>query len=99
MTNADKTLSFRIPLDILSEYIPHIGDFPYGPGEVSWDGPTLFVKGKQSKYINRRNLPDCEAFFPKMKLEILDTGHWVHAERPGEFVDVVSRFVQAAEGK
>jgi hypothetical protein len=28
------------------------------------------------RYINRRNSPVIEEFFPNMKLEILDTGHW-----------------------
>jgi pimeloyl-ACP methyl ester carboxylesterase len=96
MTKPDKTLGFRIPLDILSSSIPAIGNFPYFPGQVTWEGPTLFVKGEHSKYINRRNLPDCKAFFPNMKLETLDAGHWVHAERPTEYVDIVTRFIQSA---
>ncbi|OCF34688.1 mitochondrial protein [Kwoniella heveanensis CBS 569] len=100
---ADPHLVFRIPLQLLSDAIKHIGDFPYSPPPpVSptspiWDGPTLFLKGAQSKYINRKNIPVAEAFFPKMKLETLDTGHWVHAEKPNETVELVKRFVQAVD--
>jgi pimeloyl-ACP methyl ester carboxylesterase len=102
LTNAmhapDKTIKFRIPLDIISDSIPSIGDFPYQPGEVTWSGPTLFVKGEHSNYINRHNIPACKAFFPNMQLETLDAGHWVHAERPTEFVQMVERFIRKDRG-
>ncbi|KAG9085967.1 hypothetical protein FRC06_003333 [Ceratobasidium sp. 370] len=86
-------LRFRIPLSIIANGIDGIGDFPHTPGQEIWEGPVLFVKGAKSKYINRRNTPVMEQYFPNMKLEILDAGHWVHAEKPNEFVDVVSKFV------
>lgn len=98
MQAANKTIKFRIPLDIISDSIPSIGDFPYQPGEVTWSGPTLFVKGEHSNYINRRNIPSCEAFFPNMQLETLDAGHWVHAERPTEFVQLVDQFIRKVKG-
>lgn len=111
-----QTLRFRIPLDIISESIPQIGEFPYLPPspakgtpaapttsehhetqteQPTWSGPTLFIKGAHSAYINHRNLPSCRAFFPHMQLETLDAGHWVHAERPAEFVDAVEKFLRA----
>jgi len=42
-------MSFRIPLDIIEEAIPTFGDFPYAPGERTWGGPTLAIRGKRSK--------------------------------------------------
>ncbi|EIW69069.1 hypothetical protein TREMEDRAFT_31506 [Tremella mesenterica DSM 1558] len=90
-------LSFRIPLNLLSRSIPSIGDFPYHPGEVTWEGPTLFLKGEHSKYLNRHNIPTAKEFFPNMKLEVLDAGHWVHAERPMETVAAVEKFVKGVE--
>lgn len=92
-------LVFRLPLTLLSEEIPSIGTFPYTPpppvSETSpiWDGPVMFLKGGQSKYINRRNIPVCEAFFPNMRLETLDAGHWVHAAQPAETVRLIKEFV------
>ncbi|WRT65498.1 uncharacterized protein IL334_002441 [Kwoniella shivajii] len=97
----DPHLVFRIPLPLLSSSIPDIGDFPYTPPppisstSPQWNGPTLFLKGSQSKYINRKNIPVAEAFFPKMKLEILETGHWVHAEKPNETVELVKKFIES----
>lgn len=97
--NGEEHLVFRLPLDLLAEEIPSIGTFPYTPpppkSETSptWDGPVMFLKGAKSKYINKRNIPVCEAFFPNMKLETLDAGHWVHAEQPAETMRLITEFV------
>jgi hypothetical protein len=42
---------FRLPLDILLQHVPDIGGFPFTPGQRTWDGPTLFVKGKKSPSV------------------------------------------------
>ena len=89
-----KTLKFRIPLPILTESIPAIGHFPYAPGESIWDGPALFIKGAKARYITERNEPITREFFPNMRLETLDSGHWVHAEKPVEFLQFVKDFVE-----
>ncbi|KAJ8495983.1 hypothetical protein ONZ51_g1393 [Trametes cubensis] len=87
-------LRFRIPVDLLGKAISDIGGFPYSPGERTWDGPTLFIKGEKSKYINKHNIDTAKAFFPNMVLERLDAGHWVHSERPNEFKALVTKFIQ-----
>jgi pimeloyl-ACP methyl ester carboxylesterase len=99
-TSPSGHLAFRIPLDLLGRSIPHIGDFPYpqpdseSTSEINWPGPTLFLKGEHSKYINRRNIPIAKAYFPQMKLEVLDAGHWVHAEQPAETLRLVKEFIE-----
>ena len=40
---------FKIPVDILKEGRPEIESFPWVPGERSFNGNTLFVKGAKSK--------------------------------------------------
>ncbi|BGP46256.1 hypothetical protein JCM10450v2_002096 [Rhodotorula kratochvilovae] len=100
LTNLDRAdpsspYQFRLPLDFLSNAIGEIGHFPYTPGEKVFDKPSLFLKGKKSKYINSRNIPLIKQFFPSSQLEVLDAGHWVHAERPKEFVELLDRFCKA----
>ncbi|KAF7294152.1 hypothetical protein HMN09_01143600 [Mycena chlorophos] len=90
---ADGASYFRIPVDLLGESIHELGSFPFEPEEVQWSGETLFVKGARSSYINRHNIPLAEKFFPNMKLETLETGHWVHSERPLEFLKLVEDFI------
>lgn len=55
------------------------------------------MKGEHSRYLNKHNIPIAEQFFPRMKLEVLDTGHWVHAERPAETVGLIDAFVKGVE--
>ncbi|KAI0635860.1 alpha/beta-hydrolase [Trametes polyzona] len=86
-------LRFRIPIELLGNAIPELGSFPYSPGERTWEGPTLFIKGEKSKYINKHNIAAAKAFFPNMVLETLDAGHWVHSERPNEFKALVTKFI------
>ncbi|KAI0688418.1 alpha/beta-hydrolase [Cytidiella melzeri] len=87
-------LKFRVPLEVIGDAIPDIGSFPFEPGENTWQGPTLFIKGTRSKYINHNNISLAKQFFPNMKLETLDTGHWVHAEKPNEFKKLVTDFIK-----
>lgn len=44
-------LKFRIPIGLLGEAIPEIGGFPWAPGERTFEGPTLFIKGRKSKFV------------------------------------------------
>ncbi|KAF5348438.1 hypothetical protein D9757_012782 [Collybiopsis confluens] len=74
-------IRFRIPLGTLSDAIPNLGSFPFRPGETKWGGKTLFIKGTKSNFIKDSDYPTMKEFFPSMKLETLDAGHWVHAEQ------------------
>ncbi|KIY47066.1 alpha/beta-hydrolase [Fistulina hepatica ATCC 64428] len=91
---AVEKLRFIIPLDILEQYVPSLGDFPYDPTENQWSGPTLFVKGEHSRFINDRNVGCTKEFFPNSEVVSLPTGHWVHAQRPHDFKDVVLKFMR-----
>ncbi len=65
-------------------------------GEVSgkpFAGKTLFIKGAKSPYINAGNYSVIQELFPDNELsEIKDAGHWVHAEKPKEFLEELSAF-------
>lgn len=98
LTNLDTNsrsaaLKFKIPIDILKEGRSEIESFPWAPGERSFHGNTLFVKGTKSKYINRRNVPIIKQFFPEATVTELDTGHWIHAEKPNEFKKLVTDYI------
>ncbi|GAA5941583.1 hypothetical protein JCM1841_002006 [Sporobolomyces salmonicolor] len=99
LTNLDRAspsepYKFRLPLSFLRNAIDEIGHFPYAPGEKVFEKPSLFLKGSKSKYINSKNIPTIKQFFPNSQLETLETGHWVHAEKPKEFVELLEKFCQ-----
>ena len=66
-------------------------------GDVSgkpFEGKTLFIKGAKSTYINAENYSTIQELFPNNELsEIKDTGHWVHAEKPKEFMEELNTFL------
>ncbi len=48
-----------------------------------------------NRYINSRNIPICKAYFPNSSVVTLDTGHWVQAEKPNEFVLEIEKFLKS----
>ena len=56
---------------------------------------TLVIKGSESNYIVENDLTDFKTLFGQVQLvEIKNAGHWVHAEAPKEFADVLNKFLQ-----
>ncbi|EJD52812.1 alpha/beta-hydrolase [Auricularia subglabra TFB-10046 SS5] len=93
--SSGESLRWRVPHFLLEEETLHeIGQFPYDEASgVSYGEDTLFIKGARSRYITDERARLIRQFFPRARIEALDTGHWVHAEKPAEFVDLVSKFI------
>jgi pimeloyl-ACP methyl ester carboxylesterase len=92
MTNLLPTspLTFRIPLEILSDSLESLGGFPLECTEEScpkFDHPALFIRGSQSGYIQPKHLPTMEKMFPKMQVVELDGSHWIHVDQPEGVLD------------
>jgi esterase len=60
-----------------------------------FSGPTLFIRGEQSRYILEEDLPAIKALFPHYELKTIPkAGHWVHAEAPESFTGAVQSFLK-----
>ncbi|XP_071946272.1 sn-1-specific diacylglycerol lipase ABHD11-like [Antedon mediterranea] len=56
--------------------------------------PTLFVKGGHSDYILPSDHTEIFRLFPSATIETVEgAGHWVHSEKPNDFLQVVKRFL------
>lgn len=56
---------------------------------------TLFIRGGASNYIVDDEWDDIESIFPNSSLKTIEgAGHWLHAEKPQEFYDLVMNFIQ-----
>jgi pimeloyl-ACP methyl ester carboxylesterase len=56
--------------------------------------PVLFIKGEKSDYIQKKDRQSILDIFPHAVIkEIEGAGHWVHAEKRMEFLDVVKSFL------
>lgn len=65
-----------------------------GNSSIPFDNPTLFIKGGESKYILPEELEDYKAYFPNATLKTIEkAGHWVHAEQPKVFLEVLTDFL------
>ncbi|MCB0569557.1 MAG: alpha/beta fold hydrolase [Phaeodactylibacter sp.] len=59
-----------------------------------FEGPALFIRGERSDYILDEDWPMIKAVFPRAQLEtIAGAGHWVHADKPEELLEVLRAFL------
>jgi pimeloyl-ACP methyl ester carboxylesterase len=90
---AEGGFSWKINLPVIEKSLEDIGqDLQF---EGTFDGPTLFVRGANSAYVKDEDRDRIKQLFPKGTLVTMDTGHWVQAEKPQEFVEVVRNFLNA----
>ena len=90
---APEGLSWGVNLDALERHADDILGFPEIPAARRFDKPTLFIAGARSDYIRPEHHAEIRRVFPLATIEtIANAGHWVHADAPEAFLDVVSRF-------
>lgn len=66
------------------------------PTEPGFNGPTVFVRGGKSDYLRDEDVFQIQQTFPAATIEtIANAGHWVHAETPEEFIQIITRFLLA----
>ena len=85
---------WRLNLDALRTEMPAlVGPVPDLAGR-QFDGRTTFVRGGRSDRIGAAHAAVISRHFPNSEiLTIADAGHWPHAERPNEFVDLCRRIL------
>ena len=84
---------WRFNLPILTNEIASIGDEITSNHAIN--KPILFIAGGQSSYILDSDHPSILSLFPLAKFEkIVEAGHWVQAEKPTEFVELVNHFLK-----
>lgn len=83
---------WKINLPVITKNIENVGEaLPEGE---SFEGPTLFLAGANSNYVQQKDLPEILEFFPNYELEFVqNAGHWLHAEQPHAVVEEIRRFL------
>lgn len=90
----DETGQFhwRINLEVLTKEIENIGE---GLSEnTRVETPVLFLHGGASNYLTERDMPLISQIFSTYQVQMINgAGHWLHAEKPQEFIqDVITFF-------
>jgi pimeloyl-ACP methyl ester carboxylesterase len=86
--------AWKINLTAIDENLELISADIQVPG--TYNGSTLFVRGAKSHYVKDEDRPRIKELFPNSTLVTMETGHWVQAEKPQEFVEIVLNFLKHA---
>ncbi len=90
---AEKKLAWRFNLPAIEKNIDSVGEAL--PKDFLFNKPTLFIKGERSGYITSDDEKEITKYFPEGEFKtIAGAGHWVHAEKPNEFLQVVLDFLK-----
>jgi len=85
-------LALRINLNVLKKEVSEIGEAL--PTYSRFNKTTLFLKGDNSGYIGHEDERLIKSHFPIVQIKtISNAGHWLHAENPKDFFDIVMSFV------
>ncbi|ALO45214.1 alpha/beta fold hydrolase [Pseudohongiella spirulinae] len=83
---------WRINLPALKKCYPALRARP--EAHAAFDGPVLFVRGDLSDYIQPQHKDEVLSLFPAAQIKtIMQTGHWLHAEKPDTFNRIVADFL------
>lgn len=94
LVTRDGQLRWRINLEAIAGALPALTGFPPIDAGQEYAGPTFFLGGSESHYIRREHEPRIFRLFPNAEVHHLpDTGHWVHAQRPREFLVLAEHFL------
>ena len=87
-------MDWRFNLKVISASINNAGvAVPQFQSEVK----CLLINGEKSNYINENDKKDFIQRFKDCKIEtIKNAGHWLHAEKPKEFFNLVLGFIKEA---
>ncbi len=86
--------AWRVNLEAICRHADAISGFPEpAPGAI-YAGPTLFIAGDCSSYLRPEHGAAIHHHFPRAQtVRVPQAGHWVHSDRPDEFVHIVQGFL------
>jgi pimeloyl-ACP methyl ester carboxylesterase len=87
---------WRLNVAALRAGIEDIMDFPEPPPGARYAGPTRFVYGGDSDYLQPEHAGVIRRWFPNAtSTGIPNAGHWVYADRPSAFAGVLRSFLSS----
>ncbi|XP_068945589.1 sn-1-specific diacylglycerol lipase ABHD11 isoform X2 [Petaurus breviceps papuanus] len=96
LTNLVKASSgqfeWRVNIEALIQEMDKIMDFP--KLQKSYAGPTLFLSGANSTFIQPSHFSEIKRLFPQAQImSVPGAGHWIHADQPQDFMASVKHFL------
>jgi pimeloyl-ACP methyl ester carboxylesterase len=95
LVKTDAGFVWRVNLEALAANMDELLGFPTPAADAAYGGPTLFIAGGRSQYVQPEHRSLIERLFPGAEQVVIPgAGHWLHAERPAEFLAHVRRFLE-----
>ncbi len=86
---------WRINLDAIEANISAILQFPDDLKGKQCQQPSLFIGGANSPYMKDIYNKAIFDYFPATEIIMLeDAGHWLHSDKPKEFIGSITDFIQ-----
>lgn len=92
-TNLERTddggWRWAINLPVITQALPHLEKNPLAESD-RFDGPTLFVAGGKSRYVESGDMAVIQSHFPRAEVEVIaESGHNPHMETRAKLVDLI----------
>ena len=92
--NGSFTWRFNLPV-LASNLNQLMGSIDPNSKNIYCITQTLFIKGELSSYIPDSRVEEIKKIFPESKVvTVKKAGHWVHAEKPIEFLSEIKKFLK-----
>jgi esterase len=86
---------WRVNWPVIQRDMEALTHFPEMQGDWRGELPTLFIRGASSDYIDASGVEVIERHFANASIATIDeAGHWLHAEKPEEFNQLVLDFMR-----
>jgi pimeloyl-ACP methyl ester carboxylesterase len=86
-------LGYRFNLQALTKNNEEVGKAL--PSFTFFHNKTLFLAGGNSHYIKKKDIPLIKKHFPDVSIQTIpNVGHWLHAESPEIFYELVMNFLK-----
>lgn len=90
-SQSENNLTWRINLATLKTNYPSL--LQAVCENARYEKSCLFIRGEHSDYVQDTDIRQIKTHFANAQFASLPTDHWVHAEQPQAFIDVVGNFL------
>jgi pimeloyl-ACP methyl ester carboxylesterase len=91
LIKSDSNLAWRINLAALKTNYPGLQQAVCE--NAYYEKPCLFIRGEHSDYVKDADTEQIKTNFINAQFASLPTGHWIHAEQPQAFIEVIGNFL------
>jgi esterase len=91
----DTRLGWRFNLEAIAQNDNETGkEIAFPRIYTNKDFPVLFMRGEKSSYVKDSDIPVIRSIFPDALFETVPSaGHWLHADNPKQFLEIVLNFI------